>query len=165
MERVSLGQLQPVRILADFVRELLSGNTLTPGCFWAGLADIIRDLGPRNRALLDDRYRLQATIDGWHRDRRGQAFQLSAYEAFLREIGYLVPQPPSAQVLTQNVDSEIAQVAGPQLVVPLTNARYALNAANAGGEAFTMRCTALTRSRTRVSSPVAAAITPRAGRQ
>ncbi len=131
MERVSLGQLQPVRILADFVRELLSGNTLTPGCFWAGLADIIRDLGPRNRALLDDRYRLQATIDGWHRDRRGQAFQLSAYEAFLREIGYLVPQPPSAQVLTQNVDSEIAQVAGPQLVVPLTNARYALNAANA----------------------------------
>jgi malate synthase len=131
MERVSIGQLQPVRILANLVGEVLSGIALTPGAFWAGLADIVRDLGPRNRVLLDERDRLQVMIDRWHREHRGQPFHAPAYEAFLREIRYLVPQPLSAQALTQDVDSEIAQVAGPQLVVPLTNARYALNAANA----------------------------------
>jgi malate synthase len=131
MERVSIGELQPVRILADLVGVLLRAIALTPGAFWAGLAEIVRDLGPRNRVLLDERDRLQATIDRWHREHREQPFQAPAYEAFLQEIGYLVPRPRSAPALTQDVDSEIAQVAGPQLVVPLTNARYALNAANA----------------------------------
>jgi malate synthase len=114
MERVHIGELRPVRILADLVGELLSRTALTPGAFWAGLANIVRDLGPRNQVLLDERDRLQATIDRWHREHREQPFSAPAYEAFLQEIEYLVPQPPAAQALTQNVDYEIAQVAGPQ---------------------------------------------------
>jgi malate synthase len=131
MERVSLGGLKPSRILAGFVAEVLSGTEFSPEAFWSGFAAIVRDLGPKNRALLSERDRLQSVIDRWHRDRRGQDFDVDSYEAFLREIGYLLPEPASACAESTGLDDEIAHVAGPQLVVPLTNARYALNAANA----------------------------------
>jgi len=131
MERVSVGGLKPSRTLAGFVSEALSGTGLGPEAFWSGFAAIVRDLGPKNRALLAERDRLQAAIDRWHRERRGEAFDIDAYEAFLREIGYLLPEPTGVQAQTAGTDDEIARIAGPQLVVPLTNARYALNAANA----------------------------------
>jgi malate synthase len=131
MERVSLGGLKPARILAGFVAELLSGTGLSPEAFWSGFAAIVRDLGPTNRALLAERHRLQRAIDRWHRERRGQVFDVDSYEPFLREIGYLSSEPADARAESIGIDDEIAHVAGPQLVVPLTNARYALNAANA----------------------------------
>jgi malate synthase len=131
MERVSLGGLKPARTLAGFVAQVLSGTGLTPATFWSGFAEIVHDLGPKNRALLAERDRLQSAIDRWHRERRGQAFDVTSYEAFLREIGYLLPEPAGVRAESTGIDDEIAHVAGPQLVVPLTNARYALNAANA----------------------------------
>jgi malate synthase len=131
MDCASAGGLKPTKSLAGFVAEVLAGTDLTPEAFWAGFAAILRDLGPKNRALLAERDRLQAAIDRWHRDRRGQPFQPAAYEAFLREIGYLLPEPGPVQAQTVGIDDEIAHIAGPQLVVPLSNARYALNAANA----------------------------------
>jgi malate synthase len=131
MERVSLGGLKPARTLAGFVAEVLSGSGLTPEAFWSGFAEIVHDLGPKNRALLRERDRLQSAIDRWHRDRRGQPVDVTSYEAFLREIRYLLPEPAGVRAESAGLDDEIARVAGPHLVVPLTNARYALNAANA----------------------------------
>lgn len=102
----------------------------------------MHDLGPKNRALLERRAEIQAKIDDRHRTRAGQPHDAESYTAFLREIGYLLPEGPDFQIETQNVDPEIAQVPGPQLVVPITNARFALNAANARWGAFMMRSTA-----------------------
>ena len=129
MDRVSIGGLRPTRGMAEFIAQLLADTPQTPPAFWSGLAAIVRDLGPVNRALLAERDRLQSAIDKWHRDRRGRAIDLAAYEAFLRAIGYLLPEPAAVRAETSSVDEEIATIAGPQLVVPLTNARYALNAA------------------------------------
>ena len=131
MDRLSIGGLQPARAMAGFVAELLADTARSPQAFWSGLAGIVRDLGPVNRALLAERDRLQSAIDNWHRDRRGGPADPAAYESFLRHIGYLLPEPADVRAETSGVDEEIARIAGPQLVVPLTNARYALNAANA----------------------------------
>ncbi|WP_447756310.1 malate synthase G [Sphingopyxis fribergensis] len=118
--------------LADFIEQrALPGTGLDAAKFWSGFADLLGEFAPENAALLAKREDLQAQIDAWHEARGGQAHDPQAYQAFLREIGYLVPEPAPFQVGTQNVDPEIATMAGPQLVVPALNARFALNAANA----------------------------------
>ncbi|HXQ47441.1 MAG TPA: malate synthase G [Caulobacteraceae bacterium] len=118
--------------LAAFVEsELLPGLGIAADAFWRGLASLVAELGPRNRALLDRRDALQAAIDGWYREHSGRPIDVAAEEAFLRSIGYLTDEPPAFSVATENVDPEFSQIPGPQLVVPITNARYALNAANA----------------------------------
>jgi len=131
-ERVERSGLRVARELADFIEsEALPGTGVDAADFWAGFAALVADLTPENRALLNRREDLQKQIDAWHRDRRGQIPDLSAYRAFLEEIGYLRPEGGDLTVDTANVDPEIAALPGPQLVVPITNARYALNAANA----------------------------------
>jgi malate synthase len=118
--------------LAQFVEaEALPGTGLDKEAFWAGFAALVHALAPQNWALLAERDRLQAALDQWHRAHPGPVKDMAAYRAFLESIGYIVPVPGKVQASTENVDSEIAQQAGPQLVVPLSNARYALNAANA----------------------------------
>ncbi len=111
--------------------EICPGIGVDADAFWRSFEEIVRDLGPRNRALLARRDEMQRRIDDWHRARPGQPTDLDAYRAFLSEIGYLVPEGPEFSIGTANVDPEIAEIAGPQLVVPVNNARYALNAANA----------------------------------
>ena len=129
---VTIGRLDVAAELAAFVRnDLAPGTGIDPDGFWEGFAAIVRDLDPRSRALLAVRDDLQAQIDAWHVERRGRPHDPAAYEAFLRDIGYLAPTPDGVRVATAGVDPEIAEVAGPQLVVPVDNARYALNAANA----------------------------------
>ena len=113
------------------VNEIAPGTGIDPDHFWQGVADIWAALGPENQRLLAERDALQTQIDQWHRKHPGEAFDAAAYEAFLREIGYLHSEPAPFSITTANVDPEIAQIAGPQLVVPVMNARYALNAANA----------------------------------
>ena len=131
-DRIATGDIAVARSLYDFVNgEVLPGTGVSPEKFWEGFDAIVRDLAPKNRALLEKRDQLQAAIDEWHRARRGKHFELSEYKAFLTEIGYLLPEGPRFEIATANVDPEIAEVAGPQLVVPVMNARYALNAANA----------------------------------
>ena len=118
--------------LADFIEaRALPGTGLDAGKFWADFAALLGKFAPENAALLAKREDLQGQIDAWHEARAGQAHDAAAYQDFLREIGYLVPEPAPFAVRTQNVDSEIATMAGPQLVVPALNARFALNAANA----------------------------------
>jgi malate synthase len=129
---VSHGGLKIASSLHDLVRdELAPGTGVAPDAVWSLLDSIVRTLGPRNRALLEKRDTLQAKIDAWLGARRGTALEPKATADFLRDIGYLVPVGPAFQVTTANVDPEIASLAGPQLVVPVDNPRYALNAANA----------------------------------
>jgi malate synthase len=111
--------------------EALPGSGLDAGSFWSGLARLVADFAPRHRALLDERDRLQRAIDQWHLEHRESGHDAAAYRAFLESIGYIVPTGAPFQVDTANVDREISELAGPQLVVPISNARYALNAANA----------------------------------
>src|SRR5579864_4128834 len=118
--------------LKQFVEnEALPGTGVDSARFWEGFAALVHDLAPKNRALLAERDRLQTELDNWHRANPGPIRDLRAYRAFLEGIGYIVPAPASAKASTANVDREIAEQAGPQLVVPLSNQRYALNAANA----------------------------------
>ena len=132
MDRVSSAGLSIARELHDFVNtEALPGTGIEPAAFWSGLAAILAELAPRTAALLAVRDDLQGKIDAWHVAHKGKPHDAVAYEAFLREIGYLLPEPAPATIRTQNVDDAIARIAGPQLVVPVSNARYALNAANA----------------------------------
>ncbi|WP_163270399.1 malate synthase G [Chelativorans alearense] len=130
-DRVEINGLKIARALYDFtVEEALPGTGVDAETFWYALSDIVHALSPKNRALLAARDAMQARIDAWYRE-NGAPADAAAYEAFLREIGYLLPEGPDFQVTTSDVDPEIAQVPGPQLVVPVMNARYALNAANA----------------------------------
>lgn len=131
-DRVQVGGLQVAKVLYDFVNtQAIPGTGLTVEQFWDGATKVLKDLAPKNRALLEKRDALQAQIDEWHLARKGQAHDAVAYKAFLQEIGYLLPEAADFQASTKNVDDEIARMAGPQLVVPVTNARFALNAANA----------------------------------
>ena len=131
-QRTDKNGLQVAAELVDFIEgAALPGTGIDAGTFWAGLSELVHDLGPKNRALLQTRADMQAKIDSWHKERAGQPHDADAYTSFLREIGYLVPEGPAFEIDTKGVDPEIAQVPGPQLVVPITNARFALNAANA----------------------------------
>jgi malate synthase len=131
-EYVAHGGIKIARVLHDLVRdEIAPGTGVAPDTVWTLLDSIVRTLGPRNRALLEKRDELQAKIDAWLSARRGTAPDPKSTAAFLREIGYLVPVGTPFKVTTANVDPEIASLAGPQLVVPVDNPRYALNAANA----------------------------------
>ena len=130
-DRVEIAGLQIARELHDFVgQEAASGTGIDPGKFWLGFSAIVHELAPKNRALLAKRDVMQEKLDSWYRD-NGAPVDMDAYKGFLKEIGYLVPEGPAFSVTTENVDPEISVIAGPQLVVPVMNARYALNAANA----------------------------------
>ena len=131
-DRIEQFGLQVARPLFQMIEtEALPGTGITSQQFWTGLSELIHGLGPVNRELLARRDSLQAQIDAWHKARRGQPHDADAYRAFLEQIGYLVAEGPDFSAETENVDPEIAAIPGPQLVVPVMNARYALNAANA----------------------------------
>ncbi|MBB5160900.1 malate synthase G [Mycobacterium sp. AZCC_0083] len=131
-DRVTVGNLRVAKVLHDFVtNEALPGTGLDPESFWAGVDKVVTDLAPKNQELLARRDELQAQIDKWHRQRVIGPFDPAEYQAFLTEIGYLQPEPADFTITTSGVDAEITTTAGPQLVVPILNARFALNASNA----------------------------------
>jgi malate synthase len=131
-DRVTVGNLRVAQVLYDFINnEALPGTGIDPDTFWAGVDKVVTDLTPRNEELLARRDELQARIDKWHRQRVIEPIDQEAYKQFLIEIGYLLPEPEDFTITTTGVDEEISTTAGPQLVVPILNARFALNAANA----------------------------------
>jgi malate synthase len=130
--RTTLHRLQVATPLVRFIDDqVLPGTGIAPAKFWAGFDALVHELAPKNVALLAERDRLQAAIDGWHRAHPGPITDMPAYRGFLEQVGYLQPPPAGVKATTTNVDDELAVQAGPQLVVPILNARYALNAANA----------------------------------
>ena len=131
-DRIEKYGLKIAQSLADFIdHEALPGTGVVPDNFWKGLSDLAHDFGPKNRSLVAHRELLQSQIDDWHSARKGQPHDAEAYKLFLSEVGYLVPEGADFEIETANVDTEIATISGAQLVVPVTNARFALNAANA----------------------------------
>ncbi|MDA0979554.1 MAG: malate synthase G, partial [Proteobacteria bacterium] len=129
-ERTKIGGLQVANVLKDLLEnQIAPGTGVDAAHFWSELEKITEQFVPRNRALLEKRDDLQAKIDAWHQARAGQQYDEAEYTAFLKEIGYLLEEPADFTIQTENVDEEIALMAGPQLVVPVDNARYALNAA------------------------------------
>ncbi len=132
MTRTTIHGLQVATALYDFInQQVLPGTGVSEATFWKGFDSIVADLAPKNAALLAERDRLQSEMDAWHSAHPGPITDMAAYRAFLEKIGYLVPEPKKVKATTKNVDDELATQAGPQLVVPILNARYALNAANA----------------------------------
>src|SRR5688572_9648985 len=132
MTRTTIHGLQVDAALKSFLdEEVLPGTGVASADFWKGFDAIVAELAPKNAALLAERDRLQAEMDSWHKANPGPIADMAAYRAHLEKIGYLVPPPKGAKATTKNVDAELALQAGPQLVVPILNARYALNAANA----------------------------------
>ncbi|NML86853.1 MAG: malate synthase G, partial [Polaromonas sp.] len=130
-ERTTRHGLQVATELCRFIEEkVLPGSGVESSQFWTGFDAIVADLAPKNIALLAERDRLQTEMDVWHKAHPGPIADMPAYRAFMEKIGYLVPQPQDVTITTANVDAELAVQAGPQLVVPILNARYALNAAN-----------------------------------
>ncbi|HQY10014.1 MAG TPA: malate synthase G, partial [Burkholderiaceae bacterium] len=130
--RTNIHGLQVATELYRFIEDqVLPGTGIASAAFWAGFDQIVADLAPKNAALLAERDRIQAAMDSWHRANPGPITDMAAYQGWLRKIGYLVDAPADVQATTANVDAELALQAGPQLVVPIMNARYALNAANA----------------------------------
>ena len=118
--------------LLNFVnKELLPGTKIKKEIFWNGFDKFVHELSPKNKKLLENREKLQKTIDSWHKDRKGKKINIKKYIEFLKKIGYLKKTGADFKIKTKNVDTEIAKICGPQLVVPISNARYALNAANA----------------------------------
>ena len=131
-DRIQQGGLQIAPVLHQLLeKEIAPGTGVTPARFWQELESIVNTLGPRNRELLQIREDLQAKIDAWHLANPGADYDRAAYKSFLQDIGYLLPEGPDFHISTEGVDEEVATLAGPQLVVPVMNARYALNAANA----------------------------------
>jgi malate synthase len=131
-ERTSKHSLQVANTLLQFINtQVLPGTGVTPAKFWKGFDALVADLAPKNIALLAERDRLQTEMDSWHSAHPGPIADMAAYKAHLEKIGYLVPNPKKVRITTSKVDAELAIQAGPQLVVPVLNARYALNAANA----------------------------------
>ena len=131
-QRTPIHRLQVATTLFDFINaEVLPGTGVATDKFWKGFDAIVADLAPQNTALLAERDRLQLQMDAWHKANPGEIKDMKAYQAFLKKIGYLVNVPKNVTITTANVDDELARQAGPQLVVPVLNARYALNAANA----------------------------------
>ena len=127
-----LNRLQVAKVLKTFIdKEVLPGTHVEPNAFWTHFDEIVHDLAPKNRQLLAERDRLQAEIDAWHEENPAGYQDMAKYKEFLTKIGYLKPEPVCLKVRTANVDFEISNQGGPQLVVPISNARYALNAANA----------------------------------
>ena len=131
VERVTVADLQIAKPLYDLVESIAPDVGVDTSAYWSAFAAILADLAPRNRELLAKRDAIQAQIDAWHVERKGQPLDFAAYKSFLKDIGYLVEEGDDFSITTTNVDDEIATIAGPQLVVPVSNARYALNAANA----------------------------------
>src|SRR6266581_9411169 len=132
MNYLRIGSLSVAKALHEFIQQAAApGTSISAEAFWSGFAELLRECGTRNRQLLQVRDELQSRIDQYHRERSGEPLDLGEYERFLRDIGYVLPEGNDFTIRTTNVDDEIAVVAGPQLVVPLSNARYALNAANA----------------------------------
>jgi len=130
-ERVDIGGIQVAKNLYDFVNsQAIPGTGIDPDKFWAEFDKIVNELAPRNRELLAKRDDIQEKMDSWNREHKGQKLDMAEYKAFLKEIDYLVDEPADFKISTTNVDPEIATMAGPQLVVPVMNARFALNAAN-----------------------------------
>src|SRR5919106_4121236 len=131
-DRVTVGNLRVAQVLYDFINnEALPGTDIDPDSFWAGVDKVVTDLSPQNQDLLARRDQLQAQIDKYHRQHVIEPIDPEGYQQFLTEIGYLQPEPDDITITTTGVDDEITTTAGPQLVVPILNARFALNAANA----------------------------------
>jgi len=162
-EMIEKAGLKIAASLVDFIEtQALPGTGLDAAAFWQGVSDIYARFAPENAALLVVRDDLQAKIDAWHEARAGKPIDQMEYQAFLREIGYLVDEPAPFAVAPSKVDAEVASLAGAQLVVPILNARFLLNAANARWEACTTRSTAPTPSPARRP---ARAMTRRAARR
>ena len=131
-QRIQNGGLQVAQSLYDLINdEIIPGTDIAPEHFWQELENIINELGVTNRALLGKRDNIQLQMDEWHKSHKGQLPDIEAYKEFLTDIGYLIPEGGDFKISTKQADDEIATIAGPQLVVPVNNARFALNAANA----------------------------------